>query len=90
MAIQIDVQSTPNPNAVKFNASERLFEGTRSVSFKKGDTAELPIVQALLAIEGVDNIFGINDFVTVTKEPDADWDSILEKVEEAFSTVYGA
>ncbi|WP_438349326.1 NifU N-terminal domain-containing protein [Paenibacillus sp. FA6] len=89
MAIQINVQETPNPNSMKINTSETIFEGTGSVSLKSGAQTDHPLASALLSIEGIDNIFGIRDFVTVSKEPDAQWDDILPKVEEAFKVVYG-
>ncbi|MDQ0257992.1 hypothetical protein J2S74_005455 [Evansella vedderi] len=85
MAIEVRAEATPNPNAMKFTASEVLFEGTGSASFKKGDNPDHPLAKALLAIEGVDNIFGYQDFVTVNKEIDADWDTLLPKIEEAFN-----
>lgn len=84
MAIQIHIQITPNPNAVKINASQTIFEGPRSTSLKVGDETEHPLAKALLQIEGVDNIFGINDFVTVSKLPEADWDDIIPQVEQVF------
>lgn len=87
MAIQINVQNTPNPNSIKISTNETLFEA--STSLKSGDATDHPLASALLSIEGVDNIFGIRDFVTVSKEPDADWDAILTQVEEAFNVVYG-
>lgn len=85
MAIQINVQDTPNPNSVKINASGTLFEGPKSTSLKVGDDTDQPLAKALLSIEGVDNIFGIRDFVTVSKKPEADWDVILPQVEKIFA-----
>lgn len=84
MAIQIHVQGTPNPNAVKITANQTIFEGPRSTSLKVGDATEHLLAKALLAIEGVDNIFGINDFVTVSKQPEADWADIIPQVERVF------
>lgn len=88
MAIQINIQETPNPNSIKINTNQTLFEGPRSTSLKKGDATDHPLAVALLGIEGIDNIFGIKDFVTVSKTEDADWDTIIPLVEEAFQTVY--
>ncbi|MDQ0092127.1 hypothetical protein J2T12_005600 [Paenibacillus anaericanus] len=89
MAIQINVQNTPNPNAIKISTSETIFEGPRSTSLKVGDETEHPLAKALLSVEGVDNIFGIKDFVTISKKADANWDAILPQVEEIFDKVYG-
>ncbi len=88
MAIKINVQETPNPNAIKINASERLFEGPASTSLKSGAETDHPLAKALLAIEGIDNIFGINDFVTISKKSDVQWDTIMPSVQEAFNTVF--
>jgi hypothetical protein len=44
---------------------------------------ELPFTVAVLAADGVASVFGVNDFVTVTREPGADWDSIVCAVEDA-------
>ncbi|MDO3408180.1 NifU N-terminal domain-containing protein [Saccharibacillus sp. CPCC 101409] len=88
MAIQFQIQRTPNPNSVRIGADAVLFEGPKSTSVKKGEPTDHPLAAALVAIDGVDNIFGMRDFVTVSKEPDADWDNILPEVEAAFNTVY--
>ncbi|KGE17444.1 NifU N-terminal domain-containing protein [Paenibacillus wynnii] len=88
MAIEINVQETPNPNSIKISTNQTIFEGPRSTSLKKGDATEHPLASALLGIEGIDNIFGIKDFVTVSKIEDAEWDTILPQVEAAFQSVY--
>ncbi|WP_410510901.1 NifU N-terminal domain-containing protein [Paenibacillus sp. BR2-3] len=88
MAIEINVQTTPNPNSIKISTNQTLFEGPRSTSLKRGDATDLPLAAALLSIEGIDNIFGIRDFVTVSKTEEAEWDTILPQVEEVFEKVY--
>jgi hypothetical protein len=65
-----------------------LFEGPRSTSLKSGDETDHPLAGALLRIEGIDNIFGIKDFVTISKTADAEWDTILPQVQDAFKSVY--
>ncbi|GGH11873.1 NifU N-terminal domain-containing protein [Paenibacillus segetis] len=90
MSIQINVQVTPNPNAIKISTNQTIFEGPRSTSLKVGDATDHPLAKALLAVEGVDNIFGIKDFVTISKKADMQWDVILPQVEQIFSEVYGA
>ncbi|WP_096435772.1 NifU N-terminal domain-containing protein [Alteribacter populi] len=88
MAIEVRAEPTPNPNAMKLTANQVIFEGSGSASFKQGDNPDHPLAKELLTIEGVDNIFGFQDFVTVNKVPDAEWDTILSQVEEAFGKVY--
>jgi hypothetical protein len=45
--------------------------------------AVTPFAQAVFAAPGVANLFGVNDFVTVTREPGADWDPIITAVQAA-------
>lgn len=85
MAISFRVDETPNPNALKITTNQTIFEGTKSHSFNKGDNPDHALAASLLEIDGVDNVFGYQDFVTVNKTFDADWDSILPKIEEVFS-----
>ncbi|MGZ4688903.1 MAG: NifU N-terminal domain-containing protein [Acidimicrobiia bacterium] len=72
--------TTPNPNAMKFTLDVTL--PTR-IDTTRGEGTETAFAQAVLAFEGVASVFGVNDFVTVTREPDADWDPIVCAVEDA-------
>ncbi|RSL34745.1 scaffolding protein [Salibacterium salarium] len=83
MAIEVQAAPTPNPNAMKFTANQTLFE--KSTSLKQGDETDSALAQALIQLDGVDNIFGVNDFVTVNKTMDADWDELIPKVEKVFA-----
>lgn len=49
----------------------------------RGEGTDSEFAQAVLAFDGVASVFGVNDFVTITREPDADWDAIVCAVEEA-------
>lgn len=69
----ITVSNTPNPNAVKFSVGAAV---GGPATFVRGTTAEDPTAAALLEIEGVASVFMSADFVTLTKMPEADWDTI--------------
>jgi len=45
--------------------------------------ADQPFAAAVFAAGGVAAIFGVNDFVTVTRRADADWEPIVDAVREA-------
>ncbi|PRO64225.1 NifU N-terminal domain-containing protein [Alkalicoccus urumqiensis] len=89
MAVNLRADATPNPNAMKLTADRVLFEGSGSASFKNAEETDHPLAKELLTLDGVDNIFGFQDFVTVNKEPDAEWDALLPEVEAVFNKVYG-
>jgi len=82
MGVRAEV--TPNPNAIKFSTDKMIFQGDGSISVKSGETSEHDILNELLAIEGVDNVFGYQHFITVNKDFDVEWDSLTPKVEEVF------
>jgi hypothetical protein len=71
---------TPNPDALKFVLSKRL-DGMLNVP--SAADADTPFAQAVFAAPGVANVFGVNDFVTVTRVPGADWEPIIAAVKAA-------
>jgi hypothetical protein len=42
-----------------------------------------PFAEAVFAAGGVAAIFGVNDFVTITREADAPWEPIVSAVQAA-------
>ena len=60
---------TPNPDAMKFNLDVSLGEMFNVTSAAE---AEQPFAKAVFAAPGVATLFGVNDFVTVTRTADAD------------------
>lgn len=72
---------TPNPNAMKFTLDVKL---PSTMNFANAAAAEgNPFAAAVFRVEGVAALFGVNDFVTVTRRPGADWDTIIEGVKAA-------
>ena len=49
----------------------------------KADEPSNPFVVEVLATEGVASVFGVNDFVTITRRPGADWEPIIAAVQAA-------
>ncbi len=78
---QVRFQATPNPNAGKFVVGRKVVEGKASKSFFSAAQAEPdPMAAALFAIEGVASLFMVEDFITVTKKPDAEWQVLTPQV----------
>jgi NFU1 iron-sulfur cluster scaffold homolog, mitochondrial len=75
LAVQ-DVDLTPNPQALKFVLNERLLnKETRSFK-KKEDAINDPLAKAIFDIPGVVSVFYMDKFITIEKEPSANWGSI--------------
>ena len=76
-------EPSPNPNALRFQLDTTL-AGT--LSFNSPAEAESDeFARQVFAAGGVAAIFGVNDFVTVTRTPGADWDPIVAAVQQAAS-----
>ena len=63
---------TPNPDAMRFQLDVTLPE---TMNFTSADAAAGDaFAAAVFAAPGVSTVFGVNDFVTVTRLPGAEWD----------------
>ena len=72
---------TPNPDAMKFTLSVTL---PATVNLMDAAAAEgQPFFEAVFAAGGVASMFGVNDFVTVTRQPGTDWEPIIAAVQKA-------
>ncbi len=72
---------SPNPNALRFQLDVTL---PATMSFNDAAEAEAePFARRVFAAPGVAAIFGVSDFVTVTRTPGAEWEPIVAAVQEA-------
>lgn len=72
---------SPNPNALRFALDTTLPD---TINFGNAEEAAAhPFAAAVFAVDGVVSIFGVNDFVTVNRRPNADWGPIVEAVQAA-------
>lgn len=80
----VRAEATPNPNALKFTTDKLIFQGDSSISVMPGDTSEHEILNDMMQLEGVDNVFGYQNFITINKMFDAEWDQLEASVKEVF------
>ncbi len=75
----LSIETTPSPNCIKLNLNELV--STKALTLQKGaDSTASPVVaQQLLAIEFVQSVFLVQDFITLTRKGNADWQTILAK-----------
>ena len=77
--MQIVVQQTPNPNALKFVLPATRFTGP--ANFPSAEAAEQqPLAKQLFNLGGIYNVFWAQDFVTVNKYPDVPWEPLTERI----------
>lgn len=83
--VEVWSENTPNPDAMKFSASVPVAP-RGALSFDSAEAAAAhPVGRAVFAVEGVRSMFAVNDFVTVTREPGADWDELAPRLEAAIA-----
>ena len=82
----VEVQPTPNPNALKFLLDRDVSEQPVSF-FSAGAAAGHPLATKLFAIDGVSSLLLLGDFITVNKSPDAGWADIKKHVRRVLSEV---
>lgn len=79
--------ATPNPNSLKITTERGPFIPTGLQSFSTPEeAAPHPLGDALFSVDGVTNVLILPGFVTITKRPDAEWDTILPAVENVLAT----
>jgi hypothetical protein len=83
--VPVNVESTPNPNAMKFSVGRDV---GGPATFTEADGADDTVVQAVFAAApgAVQQVFKTAQFYSVTKTADADWDEILPAIRDAVDT----
>lgn len=102
--LEIVAQATPNPNAAKFTLNRTVAtQGTtyRLPAAPQGDatgdaaqagdltSADVSWAKELLAIPGVTQVFALNNFISVNKTAEADWNAIGPQVEQVLRKAFG-
>ena len=86
----IQTEDTPNPDTLKFIPGVIILN-SGTADFSNSETTEnSPLATRLFKIEGVSRVFLATDFISVTKEPQIDWNilkpSILTGIMDHFSS----
>ena len=74
----IEIQPTPNPNALKFVLDRQVSQ--QPLSFFNAEAAkDFPLAKRLFEIAGVSSLLLLGDFITINKSPQSDWDDIRDQ-----------
>ena len=84
--LSIVASGTPNPNALKFSLNRVVAE--QGKTYRAGAPADAAWAQALLAIPGVIGVYGVQNFISVNKQPDADWAVIVPLAEASLRRAF--
>lgn len=87
--MNILVQPTPNPNALKFILEQNVKEEGKS-SFKNPNQAkDVPLAAALFDLRGVDQIHFFQNVITISKFTFEPWDSLEPAVQTCIDNHIG-
>lgn len=81
--VSIDVQMTPNPNALKFTLDRATTGGGPRTYRSAGEAEDSVAARGLLGIKGIVSVFMTANFISINKTPEANWDEIVPAAVDA-------
>ncbi|MCB9640325.1 MAG: NifU family protein [Myxococcales bacterium] len=77
----VNLEPTPNPNAFKFNIEELLSNDARSFPNNEAASRD-PLARKLFSVEGVDSVFYLGHFITISKREGIEWGNVMKHVSQ--------
>ncbi len=75
-----NIETTPNPNAVKFLLKEPVTNGTTRSFHSVEQAAGDALGRSLFEVGEVASVFYMDRMITIEKQEDADWDELLPRL----------
>ncbi len=84
--VMLYTEQTPNPESLKFVTNRMLYTGT--ADFREAELADTwsPMASALFELPYVKGVYISNNFVSITKEFNYDWDDVMLKAKAFLKT----
>ncbi|RKQ51276.1 Fe-S cluster biogenesis protein NfuA [Roseivirga pacifica] len=80
-AVNIYMEANPNPNSMKFVVNFMLLQDGISFDYPdKASAKDSPLAQQLFDLEGVERVFYMSNFITVTKSDSVEWLEIQDAI----------
>ena len=86
----LSIETTPSPNCIKLNLDESISD--KALTLQQGRPApNVPEwMQQVLAIDAVQSVFVVKDFITLTRQGTADWQPILAQAADLIGVAANA
>jgi NFU1 iron-sulfur cluster scaffold homolog, mitochondrial len=82
LMVSIYTEMTPNPETMKFVANKLLFPG-KSADFPTVESTKAsPLAEELFSFPFVRGVFIASNFITLTKDAEADWNDITPSIRQ--------
>ena len=83
----VQIETTPNPNSLKFLPGKTVSNGG-SFEITKKDDVKNELIRNLMSVNGVEGIFLSKDFISVNKYDETSWDDIKHIVISLINDFY--
>jgi len=86
--MMVDTEHTPNPDTLKFLPGKKVSE-VGPIEFLKNDKSiKVSLANKILSLEGTIMVFFGEDFITVKKEKDLNWDDLKHGIISEINDYY--
>ena len=82
MEIKLMIQSTPNPNALKFVLNMPVKTQGKVTYKSAAECAHNPLAKAIFTVPNVMEVYFFDNYITVTQDGNAEWETIEEQVKK--------
>ena len=84
MDTQLNIQRTPNPNALKFVLDIPVKSEGNYTYTSTAECGDNPLAKALFELNAsIREIYFFDNYITVTQDGSADWDALVESLQSA-------
>ena len=84
----VETEHTPNPNTLKFLPGKKVSE-VGSIEFLKNDKSiKVPLAKKILSLKGTTMVFFGEDFITVKKEQELNWEDLRHAIISEINDYY--
>ena len=84
----IETEQTPNPNTLKFLPGKKVSEVGPMEFLKNDKNIKVSLANNILSLDGTVMVFFGEDFITVKKEKDLDWENLKHSVISEINDYY--
>ncbi len=86
--MMVETEHTPNPDTLKFLPGKKVSEVGPIEFLKKDKSIKVSLANKILSLEGTVMVFFGEDFITVKKEKDSNWDNLKHGIISEINDYY--
>ena len=84
----VETENTPNPDTLKFLPGQKVSDAGPVECSKNDKNIKIPLANKILSLEGIEMVFFGEDFITVKKEKNLNWDDLKHGIISEINDYY--